>query len=55
MHVRFYNPKAQYLGIHAHQLLAQKTKHRSRLIPPWDVPTPDRRLPPKRNGITASR
>ena len=54
MHVRFFNPRAQHLGLHAHQVLAAKTRHGARIAPMWDVPIPERRLPPTATAVTAT-
>lgn len=54
MHVRFFNPQAQYVGLHGHEILAGKTRYRRRLLPPQDKPIPDRRVPPDPAGMTAT-
>jgi hypothetical protein len=55
MHVRFFNARAQHLGIHGHNILAGKTRHRRRLMRPWDKPIPERRLPPNADAVTATK
>lgn len=54
MHVRFFNPRAQYLGENAHHILVSQTRHKQRILPPMAKPIADRRLPPRKSGVTAT-
>ncbi len=55
MHVRFFSPRAQHLGRHAHHILVRKARSGGRVLQPRDIPLPPRRLPPTSSGLAASR